>query len=275
MLTPTNTDIATQLEKPLLNLPQGDCPVYHHFGPGIYIREAHLPAGSLVVGHHHKHAHANVMLQGEMLMLGDDGKTTHIKAPFFCVSPPGRKAAFIIRDVIWQNIYATDERDVETLENQLLDKSQESLAHYENTHQQKIASHDDDRLDYQEFLSEYGLTEATARSISENPDDQIPMPDGYPKFSTRRSAIEGVGVFLTAPASINEIIAPARINGKRTPAGRFTNHSKNTNAVFVDFGDGDIFLVAKQFIPGCNGGGVGSEVTVDYRQAIKLLEEYE
>ena len=37
--------IVADLEKEMLEMPQADCPVAHHFGPGIYIREVTLPAG--------------------------------------------------------------------------------------------------------------------------------------------------------------------------------------------------------------------------------------
>ena len=32
-----------KVESHLLDLPQVECPVVHHFGPGIYIREVTLP----------------------------------------------------------------------------------------------------------------------------------------------------------------------------------------------------------------------------------------
>jgi len=35
-----------QVEAMMLAAPQIDCPITHHFGPGIYMREAFLPAGT-------------------------------------------------------------------------------------------------------------------------------------------------------------------------------------------------------------------------------------
>ena len=40
------------------------CPVQHHFAPGAYGREMTLPAGLVVVGKIHKHAHINVISKG-------------------------------------------------------------------------------------------------------------------------------------------------------------------------------------------------------------------
>ena len=43
------------LEKKMLSQEQVECPVFHHFGPGVYMREAMFPAGSIGIGHKHKH----------------------------------------------------------------------------------------------------------------------------------------------------------------------------------------------------------------------------
>ena len=59
----------------------------------------------------------------------------------------------------------------------------------------------------------------------------------------------------------------------RTPLGRFTNHSRTPNAVFVNQG-GDIYLYALRRISGCSGGSQGEEVTIDYRQALALSGIY-
>jgi hypothetical protein len=84
------------------------------------------------------------------------------------------------------------------------------------------------------------------------------------------SNIDGQGLIVTGNIVAGEIIAPARLNGLRTPAGRFTNHSKNPNAMMILLDNGDINLVATIAIDGCQGGNLGKEVTIDYRQALSL-----
>jgi SET domain-containing protein len=84
------------------------------------------------------------------------------------------------------------------------------------------------------------------------------------------SKIDGKGVFATGNIEEGEVIAPARINGKRTPIGRYTNHSKNINAIMLLRDNGNIDLVAKKAINGCQGGNLGEEITIDYRQALSL-----
>jgi hypothetical protein len=43
------------------------------------------------------------------------------------MAKPGRKIAYIIETVVFQNIYSTSETDIEKLENMLVDNSKELL----------------------------------------------------------------------------------------------------------------------------------------------------
>lgn len=260
-----------KVESHLLDLPQVECPVVHHFGPGIYIREVTLPAGTLAIGHAQRFEHLNIMLTGAVAMVGDDGQTKVLRAPMIFVGKPGRKLGYVLETCIWQNVYATDERDIDKLESMFLDKSATWQAHAEATKQLETYHRRDDREDFDLVVRMTGFTHETVRDQSENPHDQIKMPEGFaPKFTVRDSVIEGKGVFLSAPVDADEVIAPARIDGFRTPAGRYTNHAKNPNAKFVKDQSGDIWLVAIRRISGCVGGSQGEEVTVDYRQALAL-----
>jgi len=116
-----------------------------------------------------------------------------------------------------------------------------------------------------------GISAETARAQSENETDQCDMPPEYAsRFTVRASPIEGRGAFLSEPAHAGEYIAPARLGGKRTPAGRFVNHAALPNARFMLDDRGDVHLYAIRDIAGCMGGTAGDEVTVDYREALKL-----
>lgn len=97
-------------------MPQAECVEKHHFGPGVYVREVTMPSGSVVVGKPHKVEHLCVMLQGRMRLLQDDGSVVELCAPATFLSKPGRKIAHIIDTVVFQNIFATDETDIEKLE---------------------------------------------------------------------------------------------------------------------------------------------------------------
>ena len=84
------------------------------------------------------------------------------------------------------------------------------------------------------------------------------------------ASADALGCRIELRGGPGAVIAPARIAGKRTPAGRYTNHSAKPNAVMVQLPSGDIDLVASRHISGCAGGQLGEEITIDYRQALRL-----
>lgn len=237
------------------------CPVVHHFGPGVYIREVTLPAGALVVGKTHRHAHMNLMLRGKLELHDENtGAIRVLEAPQMFVSPPGRKVARIIDTVVWHNVYATEERDIERLEAWLFEPEARDVEVFDLHHQLRQPERDD----FAEFAT--GNPWWTGDVVE---GDDADFPPGYAHLVVRDSPIEGRGLFATVDIAPG-VVAPARIDGKRTPAGRYVNHSHNPNAAFALRADGAIDLVALRAIAGCVGGSRGEEITVDYRQAVAL-----
>lgn len=264
------TEMAVRsLEKELLALPQVECPVIHRFAPGLYIREVSIPAGTFSVGHRQKREHLNVMLKGSVTMLREDGTTELLQAPQMYTGKPGRKMGWIHEDMVWLNIYATNETDVEKLEEMFLDKSPYSMEQETLRVVSGYGDHEADRADYLAALNELGVSPETARAESEREYDRIAFPAGSYKCRVADSPIEGKGLFATADIVIGEAIALARISGKRTPAGRYTNHGINPNAKMVFLPDGNVILVATKEIKGSRGGQLGDEITIDYRQTYR------
>jgi len=257
------------IEAKLLGLEQMNCPVTHHFGGGICIREVTLPAGMLAIGHHHKTAHMNFMVRGRATFLLPNGATEEYVAPRVSLWPPGRKIAIIHEDMIWQNIFPTTETDPVKLENELLEKSDSFL----NDQRQRGAiehfQREVDRQDFHKAIAELHFSEIEVRRISEDESDLIPFPQVEQPVVVSPSPIEGQGLFATRNFEIGDAIAPARFLNQRTPAGRFTNHSATPNARMVDTGD-MVFLMAVRPISGYRGGQPGEEITVDYRESAKI-----
>jgi hypothetical protein len=111
-------DRIDEIEEKLLACPQVKWETNHHFGPGVYIREMIMPGGTFVIGHHHKESHLNIMLKGRLRMAQPDGSFIEMVAPYMYTSGPGRKAAFIIEDVVWLNVHPNLENitNIETLD---------------------------------------------------------------------------------------------------------------------------------------------------------------
>lgn len=265
--------IVADLEKEMLEMPQADCPVAHHFGPGIYIREVTLPAGIFAVGHAQRYEHLNIMLTGKVAIVDGD-QVRVLEAPLIFTGKPGRKVGYVLETCVWQNVYATNETDIDTLEAHYLDKSKTWEAYDKEHSKIDHALNQHNRDDYAQVLKEFGFDANTARQQAEEESDQIDMPNAFKAVvQVRDSNIEGKGLFLSWHITAGQIIAPARISGKRTPAGRYVNHSMNPNCKYVADENGDIYLMSLRDIDGCKGGNKGEELTVDYRQALTLNKE--
>jgi hypothetical protein len=261
-----------KLAEVLLKLPQPECPVYHRFGPNLYIREMMAPAGILLIGHYQKLEHLNVFIKGKVQMFNEDGTTTILTAPMMFVSPPGQKVGIILEDMVWENIYSTPERDLEKLEEMIVDKS----VRWELSESQRLnierEKHKEDREDYQKMLADSGLTHEIARKDTEQQWDREDIELTCTQLGN--SPIDGKGLFATANIKKGDFIVRARINGKRTQGGRYANHSANPNAEMFKHDNGDLSLKAIKDIVGNRAGQLGDEITVDYRQCLRVNDTY-
>jgi hypothetical protein len=107
--------------------PQVECPEKHHFGPNVYIKEVTLPAGAVIVGKYHRHEHLCNMISGHMIVVDSEGNRTELVAPMTFMAKAGRKIAYIIETVVFQNIYSTSETDIQKLEDMIVDNSKDLL----------------------------------------------------------------------------------------------------------------------------------------------------
>ena len=100
-----------------------DCPLVHHFAPGLYAREILLPKDSLVVGKIHKHSHVNNISKGSVIVYTEFGMEEY-HAPCQFISKPGTKrAVYALEDTVWTTYHPTNETDLEIIEEQVIAKS--------------------------------------------------------------------------------------------------------------------------------------------------------
>jgi hypothetical protein len=115
------------IEGLIAELPQHEFKVIHHFAPGLYAREIHIPKGYILTGKIHRYAHLNTVSKGEIAVYTEDGPK-RIKAPATFMSPPGTKrVGYAIRATVWTTYHPTEETDVDLIEQQVIAPSFESL----------------------------------------------------------------------------------------------------------------------------------------------------
>lgn len=103
-----------RMEALLEGVPQVECPVRHHFAPGVYCREMTVPAGVVATGAVHKTEHLTVIV-GHCHLTTDDG-VREFKGYSMVHSKPGAKRAiYAIEETIVTTIHPTEETDLDKL----------------------------------------------------------------------------------------------------------------------------------------------------------------
>jgi hypothetical protein len=99
-------------------------PLRHSFSEGIYVREIFIPKGYVLTGKIHKHSHPNFLMRGEVMVFTEGGGTQNLKAPLSMISEPGTKRAVMaLEDTVWITVHATNETDLEKIEDYVIAKS--------------------------------------------------------------------------------------------------------------------------------------------------------
>lgn len=100
----------------------------HYFAHGTYTRELHIPKGTVLTGKIHRHSCINIISQGKIAVVTDEGKK-EISAPYTFVSGPGvKKAGFALEDTVWLNVHPWDgEENLSAIEASVIVPSYEAL----------------------------------------------------------------------------------------------------------------------------------------------------
>jgi len=144
----TRRDILLFIEDRIKQMPEayiGDspnCPLKHEFTDGIYIREMFLPTGTYISGEIHKFEHFVELLEGEIIVLTEDGYK-HLKAPLRFKSKPGvKRVAYVVSDCKWATIHfnRSNETDLRKLKEHHIAKD---FIEYDNSvlNNEKLLSH--------------------------------------------------------------------------------------------------------------------------------------
>ena len=246
------------LEAELLKMPQADIVTEHNFLPSVYERKITIPPWTVLTGAAHKTDYHVRLEKGTIAVNTEDGVKV-FTAPFEFAAKAGMQRAGRVfeEEVVWVDIYDNLDNctDMAILEDRLYAVPECGLAD-SRTEVQKA------KIDYGAFLYQLGMTQDELDRIVLIEHDLIEMPNNV-AVELKDSPIHGKGLFATKNFEVGEVVCPGRLNGKRTPGGRFINHSLNCNIKPEKPGD-DIYAVAARKI------NAGDELLVDYRASMRV-----
>jgi hypothetical protein len=249
-----------RLEGVLLQMPQADIKTTHVFKDGVYERAITVPPWTVLTGAEHRTPY-KVRLEQGAIAVNTDYDVHILQAPYEFDAPAGVKRVGRVFDetVVWVDVYDNPDNctDIPTLEARLYVVPDEGMGET-----RRAARLTRDRVDYEHFLVQMGMTPAEMDAIVKDERDLIPMPDDV-DVEVRESSLHGRGLFALREFAPGEHICPGRMAGCRTPAGRFTNHSAEPNAAPTNVGDDIGVIAVRRICP-------GDEITVDYRASMRV-----
>jgi len=229
-------------------------PLFHSFADGMYTREIHFNKGDLIVGAIHKNEYFVNVLKGRIWVVSEFGAKEIIAPASFTAKAGVKHIGFTLEDTVWSDTHKVNSDNVEDAEKEIFVDSYEELDSYNNI------------LGFSNMCKDIDMTEIEIRQLSVNEDDLIEQPENDAYVGD--SDIEGKGLFAGKDFKKGDIIALARKDNHRTPAGRYSNHSDSPNSKAITE-DGKGFFSAIKDIKD------GDEITINYRDArekAKLLD---
>jgi hypothetical protein len=248
------------LQEELIKMPQSDIVTEHNFYNGYYERKITIPAWTVLTGAAHKTDYKIRLEKGTIAVnVGTEVKV--LTAPFEFEAKAGEQRVGRVFDeeVIWIDIYENLDNcsDLSILEERLYVVPECGLGENRVALQIKNAQND-----YSLFLAQIGLNQEEMDKIVQIESDLVEMPEMY-SVELKSSKVHGLGMFALKEFEAGEIVCAGRLNGKRTPAGRYINHSFESNIVPQLIGD-DIYAVATKKIY------ANEELLVDYRASMRV-----
>lgn len=118
----TEREKVERLEAILEQFPQVDCPVHHHFSPGLYLRTMIVPAGVIATGAVHKTAHSTI-IAGHCLLTTSEGPREFLGYHVIDSQPGIKRAITAIETTVVTTVHLNpdDERDLDKLVERLTD----------------------------------------------------------------------------------------------------------------------------------------------------------
>lgn len=94
--------------------------IKHHFGGGVYAKQANIPAGQIVVKHKHNFDHLSILGSG-VVRVEVDGHTRELIGPAcITISKDKYHKVTAVTDCVWFCVHATDCTDEDAVDEILI-----------------------------------------------------------------------------------------------------------------------------------------------------------
>ena len=131
-----NDDRLDELELSIVqNLQPVECPLFHRFVNGMYIREIFMPKDALITSKIHLTEHPFTISKGKVAVCIDGDNWQEFEAPYTGITKAGtRRVLYVIEDCVWTTYHLNPDngQDLEAIEDRIIEKHVNELIEAHN-----------------------------------------------------------------------------------------------------------------------------------------------
>ena len=102
-----------------------DLGILHHFSSGVYAKQMHLPKGFTALSHAHVFDHLSILAAGKVIVKTDDTTRVYESPACITIEKNTNHSIEALEDTVWFCIHATDETDVNKVDEVLIHNGKE------------------------------------------------------------------------------------------------------------------------------------------------------
>jgi quercetin dioxygenase-like cupin family protein len=101
-----------------------DLGTVHNFSDGLYAKQMFIPKGYVVGQHAHKFSHLSILAKGKVIVKTDSGETNYEAPACLEIKEGINHAIEALEDSVWFCIHATEETNIDNIDNILIGKGE-------------------------------------------------------------------------------------------------------------------------------------------------------
>lgn len=98
-----------------------DLGIKHNFSDGLYAKEMFVPKGYMVGQHAHKFSHLSILAKGKVIVRTDDSEINYEAPACLEIKEGINHAIEALEDTVWYCIHATNEQNIDKIDNILIE----------------------------------------------------------------------------------------------------------------------------------------------------------
>jgi len=114
--------VISELHKKMEGTFDIDLGIVHNFSDGLYAKQMFVPQGYVIGQHAHEFSHLSILAKGKVIVRTDNSVTEYTAPACLEIKEGIHHAIEALEDTVWFCIHATDETDINKIDEVLIKK---------------------------------------------------------------------------------------------------------------------------------------------------------